>query len=322
MKGFDKKFKNFEDYILKITYEIWEMKKVGRLRKYYDDNIIVRSPDGIVVGCENVISATENTLAEFPDRQLLGEDVIWSGSPQKGMLSSHRIMSTATYKGNGSFGKTPKTKLKYRVIADCHAINNKINDEWLIRDFAAILKQLGKTPESFAKDLIKKEKNNGNIPFHPKIDVIGPYKGKGNDNKWGKKLSSILTNINKNKIDTIKKEYDRAVNLFYPSGVNDVGFEGAEKFWTGLISCFPNAKFQIHHRIGMDEKSMAPRAAVRWSINGKHSGKGMFGEPSQAEVYVMGITHAEFGKNGVKREFTLIDEVAVWKQIFYKKGEK
>jgi hypothetical protein len=45
------------------------------------------------------------TLAEFPDRQLLGEDVIWSGTPEEGMLSSHRIISTATHLGDGVYGR-------------------------------------------------------------------------------------------------------------------------------------------------------------------------------------------------------------------------
>ena len=64
----------------------------------------MRSPEGIVIGNKKVINATKNTLKEFPDRELLGEDVIWSGNPNDGMLSSHRILSTATHNGTGVFG--------------------------------------------------------------------------------------------------------------------------------------------------------------------------------------------------------------------------
>ena len=73
-------------------------------------------------------------MSEFPDRQLQGEDVIWSGSPDTGMLSSHRIISTASHLGDGIYGKATGIKVTFRTIADCHAINNQINDEWLIRD--------------------------------------------------------------------------------------------------------------------------------------------------------------------------------------------
>ncbi len=133
MQGFDPKFNTLPDYILGITHEIWEQRGVDSLNQYYADDIIVRSPVSVVIGNQAVIKATYATLDEFPDRQLLGEDVIWSGTPEEGMLSSHRILSTATHSGNGVFGKATGTKLIYRVIADCHAKNNQINDEWLIR---------------------------------------------------------------------------------------------------------------------------------------------------------------------------------------------
>ena len=37
MKGFDTKFKDFPDYILKITYQIWENNDVEAIRDYYAD---------------------------------------------------------------------------------------------------------------------------------------------------------------------------------------------------------------------------------------------------------------------------------------------
>ena len=83
MKGFSDRFANFPDYILGITKEIWEGRGIGTLHAYYSDDIIVRSPGSLVIGNANVIGATMATLAEFPDRRLLGEDVIWSGTPEK-----------------------------------------------------------------------------------------------------------------------------------------------------------------------------------------------------------------------------------------------
>ena len=104
MKGFSDRFIDFPDYILGITMEIWEGRGLGTLNTYYSHDIIVRSPGSLVIGNANVIGATMATLAEFPDRRLLGEDVIWSGTPEEGMLSSHRILSTATHLGDGVYG--------------------------------------------------------------------------------------------------------------------------------------------------------------------------------------------------------------------------
>ena len=50
MQGFDNKFKDFPDYILGITNEIWEQRGIETLNHYYSDDIIVRSPEGIVIG--------------------------------------------------------------------------------------------------------------------------------------------------------------------------------------------------------------------------------------------------------------------------------
>ena len=35
MKGFDKKFKSFPDFILKITKQIWEEKDVNSIADFY-----------------------------------------------------------------------------------------------------------------------------------------------------------------------------------------------------------------------------------------------------------------------------------------------
>ena len=147
MKGFDSKFNDFPDYILSITKEIWENRGISTLHQYYSKDIIVRTPLGISHGNQGVISATMSTLAEFQDRTLLGEDVIYSGTPEDGMLSSHRLLSTATHTGDGVFGVATGKKLVFRIVADCHAINNQINDEWMIRDQGAIVRQLGWTPK-------------------------------------------------------------------------------------------------------------------------------------------------------------------------------
>ncbi len=90
-------------------------------------------------------------LAEFPDRVLLGEDVIWSGSPEEGMLSSHRILSTATHAGGGAYGRASGKELRYRIISDRHARDNRIDDKWLIRDHGAIVRQIGWNPAEHAR---------------------------------------------------------------------------------------------------------------------------------------------------------------------------
>lgn len=328
MQGFDPKFTDFPDYIVGITKEIWEDRGIATLHHYYSDDIVVRSPASVVIGNQNVIGATMATLAEFPDRELLGEDVIWSGTPKDGMLSSHRILTTATHDGDGVYGKATGTKLAYRVMADCHAINNQINDEWLIRDQGAIVRQMGWDPKDYAAALIEREGGAAACvkPLTPATDQTGPYKGIGNDNPWGQRYADILGRIMGADIATVKRDYDRAVQTEYPGGMTGHSFGAVENFWMGLRAAFPNAAFKIEHQIGRDDPMMPPRAAIRWSLHGKHEGWGGFGEPTGAEVYVLGISHADFGAvtgdhPKVRREYTLFDETSVWKQILLQTGE-
>jgi len=322
MKGFDPKFKDFPDYIIGMTKEIWEDRGIATLHHYYSPDIVVRSPTSVVIGNKKVIGATMSTLAEFPDRTLLGEDVIWSGTPEEGMLSSHRLLTTATHLGDGVYGKATGKKLVYRIIADCHAIDNQINDEWLIRDQGAIVRQLGLNPKDYAADSIAKEGGFDHCvkPLSPATDQPGPYKGHGNDNEWGQKYSDILTRIMGADMAVIGCEYDRAVQTEYPGGQTGHSHAPVDRFWMNLRASFPSATFQVDHQIGRDDPMLPPRSAIRWSLHGKHDGWGAFGAPTGAEVYILGISHAEFGPWGLRREYTVFDETAVWKQILIHTG--
>ena len=47
MQGFDPKFKDFPDYIIGITKEIWEDRGLATLHEYYAKDIVVRLPSAL-----------------------------------------------------------------------------------------------------------------------------------------------------------------------------------------------------------------------------------------------------------------------------------
>ena len=173
MRGFDNRWTDFPDYILGITAEIWEGRETGpRMKEYYAPEVVVRTPGGVSVGEPAATQATVATLHEFPDRTLLGEDVIWSGTPEDGMLSSHRILSQATHAGDGMFGTATGQRITWRAIADCYAKDNQISDEWLVRDNGAVVRQLGLSPEEWARARVAA--GLAGAPLAPETDVAGP----------------------------------------------------------------------------------------------------------------------------------------------------
>lgn len=327
LEGFSQRWKDFPDYIIGITNEIWESRGIGTLNHYYAENIPVRSPMGVQQGNQAVIASTMATCFEFPDRELMGEDVIWS-EHETGLLSSHRLITTATHSRDGSFGPATGKRFTVRVIADCAAKDNTIFDEWLVRDYGGIVRQLGMDPKDYAAALITREGGPDKCakPFTPAMDRDGGYHGTGNDNEWGQKYAAILNRLMNHEFDAVNEAYDRAVVTEYAGGETGLSFASVDKFWLGLRSSFPDATFQIHHQIGMDGGMLSPRAAIRWSLDGKHSGWGAFGAPTGADVHVMGMCHAEFGPfgangEGIRREYALYDEIAIWKQILMQTGE-
>lgn len=321
--GFDPKWKDVPDYIIGITEDIWEALNIHGLEHYYSDNIIVRSPASVVQGNKGVIAATMSTLAEWPDRELPGEDVIWCGSAEDGTLfSSHRLICSATHTHTGAYGNPTGAKLRYRILADCAIRDNQVYDEWLVRDQGAIVRQMGLDPLAFARDQIAREggKDACVKPLTRDNDIAPHYTAKGNQTETGSHYADMTRRIMGAEVSVINRHYDRAAQLEYPGGVTALGPKGAGEFWIGLRASFPNAKFSVDHIVGNEEHGRPFRAALRWTLHGKHEGWGTFGTPSGADVFILGIAHAEFGPRGLHREYVLFDEVAIWKQIVLQKG--
>lgn len=322
LPGFDERWADVPDYIIGITKQIWEDREIHSLHDYYGEDLIVRSPASVVKGNAGIIAATQATLAEFPNRELLGEDVIWCMTGEDSFLSSHRLYCTATHTHPGMYGAPTGRKLAYRILADCWCRENMVKDEWLVRDQGAIVLQMGEDIRDWTRALIAREGGPEACvrPYTPANDIAGPYQGRGNDSEWGQVYADLLARIFNADLSVIPAAYDRAVELAYPSHTHASGHAAADKFWLGLRAAFPSAKVSIDHVIGNEEPLGAPRAAVRFTLHGTHDGWGMFGVPTGAEVFVMGIAHAEFGPRGVRREWALIDETAIWKQILLATG--
>ncbi len=317
MYDFSENWPDFSDYIIEITRIIWDRRDVLALHDYYGQDIVVRTPGGLTVGVDAVIQATYEMIGRAPRRSSGAEDVIWSRNDDGHYYSSHRVCDVMHHVEDDMYGKATGRSVWYWIIADCAARNDVIDDEWLFRDTGGLVRQLGWDPREFARHQIVTEGGPANCikPLTPAIDVPGPYVGTGNDNEWGIKYAAVLTRVMEGDLGAILDEYDEQCHSAYAGAVQGHSHDDINKFWARLRSSFPNARFTIHHTIGRHDDLLSPRAAIRWSIEGKHKGWGAFGKPSGADVYVLGVSHVEFGPRGIRREYALYDQVAVWKQI-------
>lgn len=324
LKGFDDDYLDFVDFILKITHRIWEEKGIGVIYDTYHNNVIMHTGSQNISGIQSVISGTLQTLHAFPDRRLIGQNVIWSNYDKDGYLSSHRILSTATNLGDSSFGKATGKKVNFRTTVECAVHNNRIHEEWLVRDNLWIVKQLGLDPHEVAKKKAKATKDNTpalqeHFGINESMDgQFFPEKYKAKDSSVGEFMLEMLTNINQCKLINKVKDYysDNAV-VHFICDKDLVGFKQIQGMLISLYASFPNAEYSIQ-RVNINKRVQGDGhdVAVRWRLRGLHEGIGYFGKPSGKPVEILGINHYHVSEGKVVEEWVTFDGLDVLRQTY------
>ncbi|PAX09079.1 ester cyclase [Sphingomonas lenta] len=306
-------------FIYGCTREIWEERGVGaKLARYYAEDCLVRAPSGLTTSMKGVAADTLQTLHQFPDRELVGEDVIWDDGGDRSFLSSHRLISVMRHLGNGSFGAATGALVKSRIIADCWVRDGVITEEWLVRDGAAFARSLGLAPSDLAARLCEQDRAAGRpiTFFTPADDRVGAYRPRVADDPavelvvaaysaiWGEKTPAA-----------IRGHYFPGVAVALPGGEVANGAGELDRFVVGLLASIPDATLSIHSATVNRESEKPVRVAIRWSLDGHQTGWGRFGCPTSAPLHVMGLSHLHVSEQQIVAEWFLIDEVSIWKQI-------
>jgi predicted ester cyclase len=311
MHGFNAEFRDLDHYIRVITERIWEGRRIDDIHLYYSDPCIVETPSSVTTSVADVVAGTRATLAQFPDRRLLAEDIIQSGDAEHGFLSSHRIISTMTHLGDGNFGKANGRKIHVRTIADCVCKDNRIIHEWLVRDQAAIAVQAGIAPRDLAQRWLD-ERCGWNKP----VAGAAPagYQSHISSDATAQRYASAISDFANGKASTAKT-YDDAVHQLGPAGETRYGQDEVAAYWRELFFALDVQSFDIEHLAMQQGGGRADRVAFRWRAKAIHNGAGHFGNPTGRPVEIMGINHAEFFNGHVLREWVLIDDIALWMQV-------
>lgn len=316
--GFDPELDSVEDYILGTTRALWEDRELTELDSYFTSDVIYRDATLVTHGTGPIHQDILATIAAFPDLALLGEDVIWceagaTDGASPGFYASQRATATATHSGYGLLGAPTGTPVSYRVMTDGWFADGKGRDLWRVRDTGGLLRQLGTAPKDWVAERL--EGDGLPVPLVPDTDPEGPYPERGVGTSASEDFEATLRSVMAGDFRVFSDHYDRACEVVHPGGQTGIGKLAAEKFWSSLRCAFPSSAFRVEHVTGLSEPGHPDRVAMRWSLYGKHDGPGLFGPATGSFVYIMGITHAEFSPRGVRREWSLIDESAIWTQI-------
>ncbi len=325
MPGFDPEFIDFPDYIIRITDRIWHQRNIDLCLKYYTKDCAIHTLAGDIIGAQTVVDNTHATLASFPDRRLDADNVIWSDDGDNGFYSSHLITSKMTNLGATEFGPATGKKICVITIADCACRDNRIYEEWLARDYAAMAIQLGYTPDDMARkqavadiargySLIDEHHDLHQSVIRDKpMTVSRPEKPEENPIEFAHYIFSEIWN--KRNVAAYAENYDFRVRAIYPALRNLYGHDEIAQLHRDIFTAFPDAKLRIEHIADIPYIGNARDIAVRWTLAATHSGDGVYGPATGANIVIMGISHWRVIHGYIHQEVMIWDDIAVRRQI-------
>ena len=323
MPGFDAEFEDIVDYILRITYRIWEGKQIGLCHDYYSDDCPVYTLGGYTEGAEQVTQNTLRTLSAFPDRTLHADNIVWGGDAENGFHSSHLICTNMTNLGPSEFGDPTGIQAQIQVIAHCVCKDNKIIEEWLVRDNYALAVQLGVDPLAYAREQAARPLDPDSRfarwlnSEHDRVSQVSrdkvTYPAAGEDNE--STVRAALQNIwNARMLGDSNLLYAENARL-HASARDD--YDGAEKiarFFMEILGSIPDAKISVDYTCS-NSMLDGEYVAARWVIAGTHSGAALWGEPTGAPLLILAESQYRFDNGKVMEEWLVFDELAVLTQI-------
>ena len=330
MNGFEKQYENIIDYIVRITYTIWEKKNIGYIYDTYSKDCSVWDEFGLQYGSEKIVSDTVHTNNAFPNIRLFADEVIWAGDDRSSFHTSHRTIITGTNTGFSKFSPPTGKSVRLFCIANCVAKNNEIYYENVVYDTAGLIKQLGLDLNDVAKK-ISKEGVVG--PFAPSFKNSKPIR----DIKRLKLISYPIPNKIVNVREFVHSAYDTIWNRRNFAAIDDIysnniEFEGStsrkfkginklKQFIISMIACFPDLTLSIEDLYWMGNPKDGYLVSIRWGAFGTHKGNGIYGTPTNRECYLWGITQWEIRNNKIIKEWTGFNELAILIQLLGEKNE-
>ena len=326
VEGFDPEFTSVVDYIIRITYRIWEGKQIGLVYDYYSDDCPIYTLAGYAEGAEAAVQGTIKTLSAFPDRTLHPENIIYSGDNETGYHSSHLIWTQMTNLGDSEFGPATGKSAQIRVIAHCVMKDNKIVEEWLVRDNYSLVEQLGFEPHIVAQQW-------ASLPQDPK----------GTFSTWRqseiKRVMAVDTSRQANQFDPQHAAGDFVkvhlhniwnnrmlgdLHLLYADNVVFHGSANREfnykeqvlRYYLDFLGAMPDGKMALDKVCVIQNQHGGHDVSVRWTFAGTHTGNVRFGTPTHKPILIIGESQYRLKDGKVVEEWTVFDELSILAQMY------
>jgi predicted ester cyclase len=311
------------DYILGITFEIWEQRGVELIDQYYGRDVVVYTLEGVTEGSSVIVDGTRAMLASYPDRLLLADDVIWSGSRNDGWYSSHRIVSPMTNSGDTTFGPATGRRVKIMNIADCFVEDGVVTREWLMRDNSALVTQLGFDLHAAARAAAARRDERSRAWIASEVERLAraglvdapaaPVNPAVAAQAFAVQVIGALWGLDGR---------GAAEQLYAPYAVMHrspislfTGRESVLDHYADLRSAFRVAGVSVDHVASQARGARHLDLAVRWTVAGEHVGTYLGLPATGRAVFILGSSHYRVVDGRIAVEWTVFDGLGVLSQL-------
>jgi len=311
MAGFEDRFTDIVDYIVRITDEIWQDHAVGYIRDTYDADSVVYSGYGVVRTAEAVVRSTIASIAAAPDGDTRHINVAWSGDETENFYTAHLGYGGSTHVTPGLYGPATGRRYTMRFAADCLIRANKIHTEWLVRDAGSSVRQLGLDLDEVARAVATI------VPAEPY--VVGPAvpgatavpaSAAGNSvEAWARGLFERVWS--ERRFDRLSHYYAPGIAAHSGGGRSVQGLPALSVLFLQILASIPDGTMSVEH-VSWAEETDGVIVAVRWVLAGSSARGGVLGYqlPEGRPVFMMGSTHLRLTGSHIVEEWTVFDEIA------------
>ena len=320
LPGFEPVYRDIVDYIIRCTHRIWEAKNIGLCRTHYAADCELHTLGGPAIGVETVVQNTIGALGVYADRVVLGEDVIWSEDAPGTFYSSHRIVSRATQMGDeGGVGPATLRFGGARTIADCLVRENRIVEEWLVRDSVVALWMVGADHRAVAAAQAAADQRGDPARHGWRAAAIAATRSGGGVAPDASHPAALPAEMLR--LALADDLFGDAAALLSPAAeirwpANRHGF--GRGYWTGcmiqLRAALHDVRWRLDHVAARPLPHGDTAVALRWSLAGVHAGGGVWGEATGRDLLVMAVSHYRLRGGRIVEDITVFDEVAVLRQ--------
>lgn len=324
LRGFEAAYRNIIDYIVRITYRIWEDREVEYIRATYADDARTYDDYGLQLGDEKIVQDTHHTTGAFSDIQLIADEIVWAGDDELGFHTSHRTLIRGTNDGDGKYGPATGKSVDVLVIANCVSLENEIFLEHVQYNNSAMLQQLGFDLEEAVAGLVAappagwprneetwRQMRRAASPARP-LSEGEPVSGFDVDRFVRSHFNELW---NRRNAEVLAADCSLALAFQGPTNRAFSGLASYREFVVALTGPFAELEFQMDEVYWMGNDREGYLSSERWSAEGVHANPGLYGEPTSRPVQIWGITQHEIRDGRIVREWTLFNELDLMMQI-------